>query len=201
MIRQSAPILETATVPYAISSYCCLFSHYAHDTNWDGFYALVNKCSELINDNQLQGTDVEAMFLAEAGSCLKEKDKSEALNYLSRAIQVYETLGVTSSTIYIRTLLEYYQSLVTDELQSDSVIPNLTDAYKNLYFANVIFFNAAEREQFVTSPSYSKILYSLRVQANRRILNYSIICSSVKDSSLKHQSIMPSPYMTRIIMN
>lgn len=157
LIRQSAPILETASVPYAISSYCCLFSHYAHDTNWDGFYALVNKCSELINDNQLQGTDVEAMFLAEAGSCLKEKDKSEALNYLSRAIQVYETLGVTSSTIYIRTLLEYYQSLVTDELQSDSVIPNLTDAYKNLYFANVIFFNAAEREQFVTSPSYSKI--------------------------------------------
>lgn len=157
LIRQSAPILETASVPYAISSYCCLFSHYAHDTNWDGFYALVNKCSELINDNQLQGTDVEAMFLAEAGSCLKEKDKSEALNYLSRAIQVYETLGVTSSTIYIRTLLEYYQSLVTDELQSDSVIPKLTDAYKNLYFANVIFFNAAEREQFVTSPSYSKI--------------------------------------------
>lgn len=157
LIRQSAPILETASVPYAISSYCCLFCHYAHDTNWDGFYALVNKCSELINDNQLQGTDVEAMFLAEAGSCLKEKDKSEALNYLSRAIQVYETLGVTSSMIYIRILLEYYQSLVTDELQSDSVIPNLTDAYKNLYFANVIFFNAAEREQFVTSPSYSKI--------------------------------------------
>ena len=157
LILQSAPILETASVPYAISSYCCLFSHYAHDTNWDGFYALVNKCSELINDNQLQGTDVEAMFLAVAGSCLKEKDKSEAQNYLSRAIQVYETLGVTSSAGYIRTLLGYYQSLVTDELQSDSVIPNLTDAYKNLYFANVIFFNAAEREQFVTSPSYSKI--------------------------------------------
>lgn len=157
LILQSAPILEAASVPYAISSYCCLLNHYSHDTNWDDFYALVNKCSELINDNQLQGTDVEAMFLAEAGSCLKEKDKSEARNYLSRAIQVYETLGVTGSTRYIRTLLEYYQSLVNDELQSDSVIPSLIDAYKNLYFANVIFFNAAEREKFVSSPSYSKI--------------------------------------------
>ena len=157
LIRQSAPILEAVSIPYAISSYCCLLCHYANDTNWDDFYDLVNKCSELINDNQLQGTDIEAMFLAEAGSSLKEKDKSEARSYLSRAIQVYETLGVTSSAEYIRTLLEYYQSLLTDELQSDLVIPNLTDAYKNLYFANVIFFNAAEREQFVTSPFYSKI--------------------------------------------
>ncbi len=157
LIRQSAPILETASVPYAISSYCCLLSHYAHDTNWDDFYALVNKCSELISDNQLQGTDIEAVFLAEAGSCLKDKDYSEARSYLYRAIQVYESLGVTSSAGYIRTLLEYYQSLVTDESQSDTVIPNLIGAYKNLYFANVIFFNAAEREQFVTSPTYSKI--------------------------------------------
>lgn len=157
LLCQAAPILETASVPYAISSYCCLLDHYSHDTNWDDFYALVNKCSKLINENQLQGTDVEAMFLAAAGSCLKEKDNSEALSYLSRAIQVYETLGITSSTRYFETLLEYYQSLVADEFQSDSIIPSLIDAYKNLYFANIIFFNAAEREQFVSSPSYSKI--------------------------------------------
>ena len=157
LLHQAAPILEKASIPYAIYSYCCLLNHYAHDTNWVDFYALLNKCSELINDNQLQGTDVDAMFLAEAGSCLKDKDKSEAREYLSRAIQVYETLGVTSSAGYIRTLLEYYQSLVTDEGKSDSVIPILIEAYKNLYFANVIFFNAAEREQFVSSSSYSKI--------------------------------------------
>lgn len=157
LIRQSAPILETASVPYAISSYCCLLNHYSHETNWADFYALVNKCSELINDNHLQGTDVEAMFLAEAGSCLKDKDKPEARKYLSKAIQVYESLGITRAATYIRTLLEYYETSVTDVLQGDSVIPNLIDAYKDLYFANVIFFNAAEREQFVSSPSYSKI--------------------------------------------
>lgn len=157
LIRQAAPILETASVPYAIASYCCLLNHFSYDADWNDFYSLMNKCSALINDNHLQDTDIEAAFWAVVGSCLKEKDMSEARTYLSRAIQLYENVGITSSTVYFRSLLEYYQSLVTDELQSDSVIPSLIDAYKNLYFANVIFFNAAEREQFVSSPSYSKI--------------------------------------------
>ena len=181
LILQAAPILEKASIPYAISSYCCLLNHYSHDTNWDDFYSLVNKCSKLINNNQLQGTDVEAMFLAEAGSCLKEKDKSEARSYLSKAIQVYETLGITRSTGYIRTLLEYYQSLVTYEFKSDSVIPSLIDAYKNLYFANVIFFNAAEREQLVSSPTYTgikDIVFSARFDKSQDSLLYDYLLFS-----------------------
>lgn len=180
LLLRAIPILEKSNSPYAIASYCCLLSHYSHDSNWKDYYDLVNKCSSLIEDSHLQDTDIEAMFLASVGDGLKDKDISEAQMYLSKAIQVYENVGATSSTEYFTTLLAYYRTLVQNT-KNNRIIYELTDAYKNLYLANVIFFNAAEREQFVSSSTYSTIkdiIFTARSDKSQDALLYDYLLFS-----------------------
>ena len=181
LLLRAIPILEKNSIPNAVASYSLLLSHYSYNKNWNDFYDLVNKCMLLIKYNKLQGTDIEAMFLTEVGSALKDKDKSGAQMYFAKAVQVHENLGIISSTKYFRTLLEYYRALITANSHNNQIIPNLTDAYKKLYFSNVIFYNAAEREQFVTSSTYSiikDIIFTARSGKSQDILLYDYLLFS-----------------------
>lgn len=155
LAQQLIPILERASVPNAIALYGFLFSQYSYNNNWGDFQGLVDKCSLLIKNDQLQDTDVEARFLARVGACLKGKDKAEAQKYFNKAIQLYENLGMTSSDEYLTALLE--QSLISVESQDGLIISKLIESYKDLYFSNVIFLNATEREHLVSSSFYSRI--------------------------------------------
>lgn len=198
LILKAIPVLEKTNVSFALSSYCCLLSHYSLHAEWDDFYALVNKCSSLIIENQLQNTDIEAILMEEIGTDLQEKDNAEARLYLSKAIQMREKLGRTSSAGYLRALLEYYRLVVSDKLHDKQIIPSLTDAYKELYFTNTIFFNAAEREQFVSSPTYSRIkdiVFTARSDESQDALLYDYLLFS------KGLLLETSIYFAKSILN
>lgn len=155
LIQHVIPVLEKSSVSNAIALYKLLYSQYSYRKNWHAFQSIVNKCAALIKNEQLQDTAVEARFLAHVGACLKERDKTEAQRYLSRAIQLYENLEDVRSAEYLEALME--QALLTVDSLDESIISKLIDTYKDIYFSNVIFLKAAEREHLVSSPVYSQI--------------------------------------------
>lgn len=179
LLQQVIPVLKKSSVPSAIALYKLLLSQYSYKNNWRAFQIIVNMCAALIKNEQLQDTAVEARFLALVGTCLKERDKTEAQRYLSRSIQLYENLEDVSPAEYLAALKE--QALITVDSLDESIISKLIDTYKNLYFSNVIFLNAAEREHLVSSPIYSQIkdlIFTVRSSNTNNSLLYDYLLFS-----------------------
>lgn len=199
LIQHVIPVLEKSSVSNAIALYKLLYSQYSYRNNWRAFQSIVNKCAALIKNEQLQNTAVEARFLAHVGACLKERDKTEAQLYLSRAILLYENLEDVRSAEYLEALME--QALLTADSLDESIISKLIDTYKDIYFSNVIFLKAAEREHLVSSPVYSQIknlIFTARAgKANDSLLyNYLLFTKGLLlETSINYaQSIYNSNY-------
>lgn len=156
-LTKAIPILERISPANACIAYTNLLNIFAYEKDWEAFDTTVRRCSDIIVQNHLEDTDVAVSLWGSVGYQLFLNDNSDAKKYLGYALNTTEKNGDTNSPRHFSGLLYYCVSLFFDGTQNEAIIPVLTGAYKNLYITNVVYYNALEREAFVTSPRYSQV--------------------------------------------
>ena len=168
-LREAASLLERQNPRLAVFAYVNLLNIYSYESNTEEFDSVFNRCNELISLNQLEDTDIAASFMGTVGYCLLSHESPKAKEYLGYALNITEKNGNTNSAQHLAGLIYYCLSLFLDKTQDESIIPVLSNVYKNSYLSNAALFNTKERESFVTNPTFTQvkdILFSARSNGN-----------------------------------
>lgn len=147
--------------------YVNMLNIYYTEKDWTNLDSTIRTCFSLLKDWNLEYTDIAATFTGAVGYIYALEKNPEAKKYFKYAIESCERGGRTDAEEYLTYKLYYYLSHFIDNSYDESLIENLLTLYKNSYFKNAIFYNAVEREMYVSSPRYSQIkdiLFSARTK-------------------------------------
>ena len=181
ILLKAASILERTSPTNACLAYTNLLYTLYYEKDKETFDAIVHKCHDLINQNNLDNTDIAASLWGTVGYCLFLNGNPNAKTFLGYAVDVTEKNGNLNSPRYFGGLLFYYASLFLDGSQNESIISDLTDAYKQLYISNAVYYNSHERDKFVTSPRYSQVkntIFSARSKGENDVNLYDYLLFS-----------------------